>query len=170
MYGYKVCMGVERGFCEGGREKSCPLTRGSINSLSTVLLRRRCHFHWQCRTHAKKYVTIIYFVWHLCCYIKSSMFSYLHCMLMGGSSASFWGSVKLIRNKNNQPVNQFSLIYYLYFSQKYVFMASFIQLLYKDLGLLTIEEPNTLIVLLPFFLILCTCHVIDPYKLSQTYE
>ena len=50
-------------------------------------------------------------------------------------------------------------------------MASFIQPLNKDLGLLTTEEPNTLIVLLPFFLILCTCHVmIDPYKLSQTYE
>ena len=51
-------------------------------------------------------------------------------------------------------------------------MASFIQPLNKDLGLLTIEEPNTLIVLLPFFLILCTrCHVmIDPYNLSQTYE
>ena len=89
----------------------------------------------------------------------------------GRSSASFRGSVKLIRNNNNQPVSQFLLIYYPYFSQKYVFMASFIQPLNKDLGLLTIEEPNTLIVLLPFFLILCTCHVmIDPYKLSQTYE
>ena len=31
-------MGVQTGFCEGGRKKSCPLTRVSVKRASTVLL------------------------------------------------------------------------------------------------------------------------------------
>ena len=33
---HRVCMGVQVGFCEGGRKKSCPLMRMSVKRASTI--------------------------------------------------------------------------------------------------------------------------------------